>query len=262
MSATENQQNIPAIEMTGVTVSAREDLRLSVLEDVDWKVMPGEYWVVGGMHNSGKSDLLSLTAGLNPPQQGSYRLFGALMPGELGGPERSRVGLVFDGGKPFHRLSIAENIELPLRYHHVAGEYVTAERTREILELTGLSPWAERQPGTIGRSWEKRLGLARALVLRPELLLLDDPLGGLDSRHLSWWMNFLDELCAGHPFLGNRPVAIVVAAHNLQPWQHRKVHLAVLKRKRFEALGACSDMSSLADSLVRELLAGESMVTV
>jgi ABC-type transporter Mla maintaining outer membrane lipid asymmetry ATPase subunit MlaF len=262
MSAAPNQQITPAIEMDAVTVSAREDSRLSVLEDVDWKVMPGEYWVVGGMHNSGKSDLLALAAGLNPPQKGICRLFGALMPGDLGGPERSRVGLVFDGGKPFHRLTIEENIELPLRYHHVAGEDATAERTREILDLTGLSPWAERQPGTIGRSWEKRLGLARALVLRPELLLLDDPLGGLDSRHLSWWMNFLDELSAGHPFLGKRPVTIVVAAHNLQPWRHQKVRLAVLKQKRFEALGPCSDMSPLSDSLVRELLAGESTVAV
>src|SRR5580658_2641619 len=141
MPAAQNQQISPVMEMTAVTVSSREDLHVSVLEDVDWKVAPGEYWVIGGMHNSGKSDLLSLAAGLNPPQKGAYRLFGALMPGDLGGPERSRVGLVFDGGKPFHRLTIEENIELPLRYHQVAGESFTAERTREILELTGLSPW-------------------------------------------------------------------------------------------------------------------------
>jgi ABC-type transporter Mla maintaining outer membrane lipid asymmetry ATPase subunit MlaF len=254
MSASSIKQNIPAMEMVSVTVGARQDLSVPVLEDVDWLAAPGDYWLIGGMHNSGKSDFLAMAAGLTPAQKGAYRLFGQPMPGEVGGRERLRVGLVFDGGKPFHQLTIAENIMLPLRYHRATGEAEAVERTREILELTELSPWGGRMPGTVGRAWEKRLGLARALVLQPEVLLLDDPLGGLDSRHINWWMSFLEELSSGHPYLGQQPMTLAIAAHNLQPWRNRAVCLAVLQHKRFVPLGYCSELSSVAEPLVRELL--------
>jgi ABC-type transporter Mla maintaining outer membrane lipid asymmetry ATPase subunit MlaF len=259
MSADSVNQNIPAIEMVAVTVGSREDLSITVLEDVHWSVAPGDYWVIGGMHDSGKSDFLALAAGLTPPRQGSYRLFGQQMSVEVEAQERLRIGLVFDGGKPFHQLTIAENVMLPLRYHRAAGEAEPAERAREIIELTGLSPWAGRMPGTIGRAWEKRVGLARALVLQPEVLLLDDPLGGLDARHIDWWLNFLENLSSGHPYLHGRPMTLAIAAHNLQPWRNKSVWLAVLQDKRFVALGRHSELSSVAEPLVHELLLDKAM---
>jgi phospholipid/cholesterol/gamma-HCH transport system ATP-binding protein len=257
MSADVAHQNVAAMEMAGVSVSARDDLSITVLEDVNWLVAPGEYWVIGGMHNSGKSDFLAMAAGLTPPQKGTYRLFGRQMPADFTDQVRLRVGLVFDGGKPLHRLTVAENVLLPLRYHHTLGESASAERAREILELTELSPMAERMAGTIGRSWEKRLGLARALVLQPELLLLDDPLSGLDSRHITWWMGFLDKLSSGHPFVDNRPMTLVVAVHNLRPWRGRSLSLAVLGHKRFVPLGRKPDLSSINEPLVHELLVAQ-----
>ncbi len=259
MSAASVHQNVPAIEMVAVTVGTREDLSITVLEDVHWSVAAGQYWLIGGMNSSGKSDFLALAAGLTPAQQGSYRLFGHPMPAELGADHRLRVGLVFDGGKPFHQLTIAENVLLPLRYHRAAGESEPAERAREIMELTGLSPWAGQMPGSIGRAWEKRLGLARALVLKPEVLLLDDPLGGLDARHIDWWLNFLEKLSSGHPYLHGRPMTLAIAAHNLQPWRNRSVWLAVLQDKRLVPLGRCSGLSSVAEPLVQELLLEKAM---
>jgi phospholipid/cholesterol/gamma-HCH transport system ATP-binding protein len=246
--------NVPAMAMAGVTIGAHDDLTVPVVENVDWTVAPGEYWVIGGMHDSGKSSFLATAAGLNPVQKGIYRLFGRQVPSETTNQMHLPVGLVFEAGRPFHRLTVAENVALPLRYHYVAGESDIAGRTQEILDLTGLLPWADRMPGTIGRAWGKRLGLARALVLQPELLLLDDPLGGLDSRHTNWWMNFLDELSSGHPFLAKRPIALVVAAHRLQPWRERAVCLAVLDQKRFVPLGRRAGLSTATEPFVRELL--------
>jgi ABC-type transporter Mla maintaining outer membrane lipid asymmetry ATPase subunit MlaF len=168
-----------------------------------------------------------------------------------------RVGLVFDGGRPFHRLSVAENVMLPWRYHHHAGESDCGDRTREILELTELSPLADRMTGTFGRAWEKRLGLARALVLKPDVLLLDNPMGGLDGRHIHWWMSFLDQLSAGHPFLDNRPMTLIMACENLRPWRNRPHCLAVLRQKHFVSLGRFTNLTSVSEPFVRELLQEE-----
>jgi len=254
MSASPQPQEVPVVEMAGVTVSAREDLSVTVLEDVNWKVAAGAYWVIAGMHNSGKTDLLAMAAGLTPPQKGDYRLFGEAMPGEVGGRTRLRGGLDFDGGKPLHRLSIAENVALPLKYHRETSEAETARRVAALLELTGLSAWANRMPGTIGRAWEKRLGLARALALEPELLLLDDPLGGLDTRHVNWWMGIMDELSAGHPLCGKRRMTLVAATNNLKPWRNRPVRVALLRQRRFEAQEHGGPWRAGSDPLLRELL--------
>ena len=110
-------QNLPAIEMRGVSVAAMRDATFTVVEDVNWLVAAGEFWVIAGQEHSGKSDLLMLAAGLMPPANGSYQLFGTdtknLGDAELA--ERLRVGFVFQGGNLFNQLTIAENVALPLQ---------------------------------------------------------------------------------------------------------------------------------------------------
>ena len=94
-------QNIPAIEMRGVSVAAMRDASFTVVEDVNWSVAAGEFWVIAGQEHSGKSDLLMLAAGLMPPVSGSYKLFGNDTKnfGEAELAERLRVGFVFQGGQ-------------------------------------------------------------------------------------------------------------------------------------------------------------------
>src|ERR1039458_6191282 len=104
--------------MRGVTVGAMRDASFTVLENVNWSVAAGEFWVIAGQEHSGKSDLLMLAAGLMPPASGSYKLFGndTRYFGEAELAERLRVGFVFQGGNLFNQLTIAENVALPLRY--------------------------------------------------------------------------------------------------------------------------------------------------
>jgi len=249
--------NIPALELTALSVESRQDPGSAVLENVNWSVGAGEYWVLAGMHSAGKSDFLAMLAGLAPPLRGGFRLFGREMPATGGQflSERLRIGLVFDGGLLFQNLTIEENVALPLRYHRGLARGDIGNSVKTILEETGLSPWAGRLPGTVGRAWQKRAGLARALVLQPEVLLLDNPLGGVDSRHLQWWLGALDRLSAGRGFLEGRPMTLVVATDDLRPWRNRAAHFALLQKRRFSPLGRQPQLTGLADPLVRELLA-------
>jgi ABC-type transporter Mla maintaining outer membrane lipid asymmetry ATPase subunit MlaF len=247
---------VPAIEMTGVAVSAMRDLDTLVAEGINWTVNAGDYWVVAGLHGSGKSDFLMLTGGLMGPRQGQYRFFGEEMPifEEARLKERLRLGLVFDGGQLFHDLTLAENVALPLRYHHNLGRAEGAAAVGELLERTELTQWAASRPGTLGRSWQKRAGLARALALEPEVLLVDNPLAGLDPHDVHWWLGFLHQLSKGHPLMHGRPVTLVVTTADFHPWKGHARQFAVLRNHGFEVLGPWGKLATASEELVRELL--------
>jgi len=93
------------------------------------------------------------------------------------------------------------------------------------------------------------------MVLKPELLLLDMPLSGLDQREQNWWIGFLDELSAGHPYYGGKPITIVMAGTNLRNWRGQPRRYALLNNQRFDVLGDWSALERSNDALVRELLA-------
>ena len=92
-------------------------------------------------------------------------------------------------------------------------------------------------------------------MLKPEVLLLDNPLTGLDLRHRGWWLNFLDQLCKGHEVMNRRPMTLVVTADDLRPWRTRAKRFAVLKNKRFVILGSWEQVEAARDEQVQELLA-------
>jgi phospholipid/cholesterol/gamma-HCH transport system ATP-binding protein len=250
-------ENAPIIEMTGVSVGSMHDTAVTVLEDVNWRVEPCDYWLVAGMQGSGKSDFMAMAGGLMPPLGGSYRLFGHAMPiyEEDLLMERLRLGLVFDGGHLLHQLTVAENLALPLQYHHNVSRGDAANRVAAVLEWTGLDTWAGAISGALGRHWQKRVGLARSLMLEPEVLLLDNPLGGMDLRHTMWWLDFLDQLSSGGGLLQGRRMTLVATGEDLRPWQNRAGSFAVLKQGRLMTLGRGAVLAGHSEPLVRELLA-------
>lgn len=250
--------SIPIIDMSGVDVGAMRDPNIEVVTGVNWRVATGDFWAVAGLARSGKSDLLMLTAGLMAARSGTYRLFGEEMPifEEARLRTRLRLGFVFDGGQLFNHLTVTDNIALPLRYHEEQPAKDWSARMDALLELAELRPFAHRTPGGLGRNWQKRVGLARALALRPEILLLDNPLGGADVREAGWWLNLLAELSTGHELMPDqRPVTLVVSADDLRPWRDRARQFAVLRDGRFHVLGSRAQLAGAADSLVKELLA-------
>lgn len=239
MSAPPASNAAPLIEMHGVTIGALHDAETVVAADVNWTVASGDFWVIAGLQGAGKSDLLLTTAGLLPPRAGNCRLFGEPMPifEEHRLATRLRLGLAFDGGQLLNHLTVAENIALPLRYHRNLSRDEVEQAVHTMLAATGLLAWASNTPGMLPRPWRKRAGLGRALMLKPEVLLVDGPLGGVDLRHAEWWLRFLAELARGHALFAGRPVTLVVTTDVFLPWRHHARQFALLAGQQLTLLG-------------------------
>jgi len=174
--------------------------------------------------------------------RGDCRVLGEAVPlfDDPATDRRLKVGLVFGGGRLLHSLTLGENVTLPMRYHQDLDEDAAMERVAAILEATALTPLIGRMPGTLARHWHQRAGLARALAVGPEVLLLDDPLFGLDSLHIHWWVRFLDDLRHGRHRFCPGGVTLVLTCDNFAPWWALATHAAVLEGGRFSTLG-CLD---------------------
>ncbi|MBX3733740.1 MAG: ATP-binding cassette domain-containing protein [Verrucomicrobiae bacterium] len=211
------------IELVGARIAWEPDAE-PVLTGVTWQVQAGDFWILSGLHGSGKSLLLETLAGIRPCAGGELRWFGQLVAGGTGpatgrGPLRRRVGMVFDGGgRMFGQLSVAENIALPVSYHDGLRMDEAVEATAPLRAALALDRLAAAPAGRIGRAWMQRVALGRALALGPEVLLLDNPTAGMDPDHARWWRQFLTALAAGHAPVSTRPITLVTTVDEAQPW--------------------------------------------
>jgi phospholipid/cholesterol/gamma-HCH transport system ATP-binding protein len=250
------------IEMFDCAVASMRAPGFAILPGVNWRVSLDDYWVIGGTTSSGKSDLLATAAGLQRPLRGTHRLFDR----ELANlhesdqlRERLRVGMVFeDGARPFPQLTVEENVALPLRYHSDSDEAAIGQRVAELLEAVGLAAFASVGPTDLPRAFVPRVGLARALALSPEVLLLDNPLAGLDPRQARWWLDFAASLAEGHPLMKRRKMTLVAACDDLRPWLDRGRQFALLKENQFLPLGGRDDLERCNEPLLRDLIAAKS----
>jgi len=146
-------------------------------------------------------------------------------------------------------------VALPLQYHRNLSAGAAASEVQTLLKLMELTPLADITPANISGNWLQRAALARALALKPELLLLDNPLSWLDARHRQWWLRFLDQLGRGHNWLGGRPLTLAATTDDLRPWQNAQRKFALLHDKKFSPLGSWSDVEASKDPVVKELQA-------
>jgi phospholipid/cholesterol/gamma-HCH transport system ATP-binding protein len=158
-----------------------------VLAGVSLQVPRGETMVVMGGSGSGKTVLLRLIAGLLRPDRGQIRLLGQAiewLSEEQLLPIRRRIGYVFQGAALFDSLSVFENVAYPLREHTRLGEGEIRDRVAYFLSLVGLNGGVlPLLPSELSGGMRKRVGIARALVNQPELMLFDEPTAGLDPTN-------------------------------------------------------------------------------
>jgi putative ABC transport system ATP-binding protein len=160
---------------------------LTILDDINLSIATGETVAIVGASGSGKSTLLGLLAGLDVPTGGEVRLFGEDLFGrDEDGRARLRgekIGFVFQSFQLLPHLSALENVLLPMELSGRTPDGVDAARAaREMLARVGLAERLSHYPKTLSGGEQQRVALARAFVLRPPLLLADEPTGSLDAR--------------------------------------------------------------------------------
>jgi len=173
-----------AIEFAHVTKSFGERARRhTVLDDISFTIPRGLTTVIAGGSGQGKSVTLKLILGLLYPDSGQVLVDGINVP-SLGKRElrrlRTRFGVLFQGSALFDSLTVFENVALPLRERTTFAEEEIRARVMETLEQLELRGHEEKFPAQLSGGMKKRVGLARALQLEPEIVLFDEPTTGLD----------------------------------------------------------------------------------
>jgi phospholipid/cholesterol/gamma-HCH transport system ATP-binding protein len=160
---------------------------LNVHQDINLNITSGESVVLLGPSGTGKTVLLKLIVALLKPTKGSVSVFGEnlnnLSPDHLS-ELRRRVGMLFQGAALFDSLSVFENVAYPLRARGLNDDKKIKEKVSEKLSLVGLLPKIDSWPAELSGGQKKRVGLARALVSEPELMLFDEPTTGLDPTSI------------------------------------------------------------------------------
>jgi spermidine/putrescine transport system ATP-binding protein len=149
------------------------------VDDVSIEIQPGEFFSLLGPSGCGKTTTLRMVAGFEPPTSGVILLDGTDV-GNLP-PNRRNVNTVFQSYALFPFLNVADNVAFGMKYKSVPKSEVSS-RVAEALELVQLSGYEKRRPNQLSGGQQQRVALARAMVLRPAVLLLDEPLGALDAK--------------------------------------------------------------------------------
>jgi phospholipid/cholesterol/gamma-HCH transport system ATP-binding protein len=221
--------------------------------DIDLSVSRGETLLVLGPIQSGKSMLMRHLVGLECAVSGTIAVDGeAFDPTK---PEdkalrrlRSRVGVLFEGSALLRRISVLENVELPLLEHEHSSRAHARDAARELLAEVGVEVDEETMPVQLGRAGQRRVALARALALRPRLLLLDEPTLGLDSQAAHEFDETLHGLQKKYDF------GIVICSHEIRYAYAPANQIDVLAGGRIVARGTRESLLESDDPVIHGLL--------
>jgi len=226
-----------------------------VLQGVSLALEKGETLVVMGSSGSGKTVLLRLIAGLLRPDAGWIRVFGRniedLSEEELL-PIRRRMGYVFQGAALFDSLTVYENVAYPLREHTRLREDEIRQRVVHFLSLVGLGPEILGQlPAELSGGMRKRVGIARALVGEPEVMLFDEPTAGLDPTNSKMVAELIVRMGEGVCD------SSIVVTHDLELTKAVADRVAVLIHGCFATVGTLGAVLESQNNAVQAFLAGK-----
>jgi phospholipid/cholesterol/gamma-HCH transport system ATP-binding protein len=245
------RQDIPA-SMIAVENVYKSFAGHKVLNGVSLQVNQGETLAVLGRSGTGKSVLLRLIIGLDTPDSGSISIHGQDIAGlalDRMGEIRKKMGFLFQQAALYDSLSVKENVAFPLEHHRRdMPKSERVDRVRQLLVEVGLDGDIDRMPSDISGGMQKRVGLARALALEPEILLLDEPTAGLDPIS----SGEIDELIL--KLQRERQMASIVVTHDLHSARTIASRLALLKDGEVVIDGTFEDLQQSDIGFVKEFL--------
>jgi len=223
-----------------------------VLKGISLAVKRGETLAVLGRSGTGKSVLLRLIVGLEKPDSGSVRIHGQDIAGltlDKLGEIRKKMGFLFQHAALYDSLTVEQNVAFPLQHHR--KDMSKSERRDRVLELlaeVGMEGGFEKMPSDISGGMQKRVGLARALALKPDILLLDEPTAGLDPISSAEIDDLVLKLQAEHH------MASIVVTHDLHSAKTIADRLALLNEGDVVIEGNFEELQKSEIEFVREFL--------
>ena len=221
--------------------------------DIDLYVARGETVLVLGPIQSGKSMLMRHLVGLECASTGTIEVdghaFDPTKPDEKAlRTLRARVGVIFEGSALLRRISVLENVELPLLEHQRLSRANARDTARELLAEVGIEVDDDTMSVQLGRAGQRRVALARALALRPRLLLLDEPTIGLDSQAAHEFDETLHALQKKYNF------GIVIFSHEIRHAYAPANEIDILAGGRIVARGTRDELLKSDDPVIHGLL--------
>ncbi|MEN3336040.1 MAG: phospholipid/cholesterol/gamma-HCH transport system ATP-binding protein [Blastocatellia bacterium] len=244
----ENDNPKPAIRLQELSKSFGEQ---KVLDRLDLNIACGETVTVLGRSGTGKSVMLKLIMGLQKPDDGEIEINGekiaALSLDDLN-RLRKKVGFLFQQAALYDSLTVEENVAFPLRRHTRLKDDERQARVRELLARVGMEEAIEKMPGDLSGGMKKRIGLARALALDPQILLLDEPTAGLDPITASEINELICEL------QDERRMSSIVVTHDMRSVEKVADRVALLHEGRLVFEGTLREMTESQHPFVMKFI--------
>jgi len=226
-----------------------------VLDGISLLIEKGESVVIIGRSGGGKSVLLKLLIGLIKPDSGQVLIEGrdiVPMSERQLLPIRRKFGMLFQGAALFDSMTVAENVAFPLRRDRSLSERQIGEKVAEMLEMVDLPGTEDKNPSELSGGMRKRVGLARAIIYHPEIVLYDEPTTGLDPIVSDSIDNLILRV------RDRLDVTTVVVTHDMRSARRLGQRILMLHDSRLYAAGTPEAIFQSQDPIVRQFIDGVS----
>ena len=212
----------------------------TIIPSLDLEIGSGEFISLLGPSGCGKTTLIRMIAGLEHPSSGMIALEDEVVfqdePPRYLPPEKRNIGMVFQNYALWPHLSIGENIAFPLECRKISRSEIT-DRTRQILDQVQLQGLEARRPHELSGGQQQRAALARALIARPKVVLLDEPLSNLDTHLREEMCDLISEIKKANP------ITMIYVTHDQKEAYRLSDRIAVIHQGKIEQLGTWQELT-------------------